>query len=184
MPIKLKASVCLEMGGNPITDDDCEVTKEFILNLATKLTLDGYGKAYLKGLYEMPPAVYDENAYIIQGKYISNNSSTETEEEKEAWYVLSHLEKDKPLPVYKRRDDVITEYELEHLATDITNKTEDAERDAEGKIPLKVFEDYAKMHNVPLDKVLVGQDWVDDVLSDEVIKAKEKAKKRVKILWD
>jgi len=184
MSIKLKASVCLEMGGNPITDEDCEVTKEFILNLATKLTLDGYGKAYLKGLYEMPPAVYDENAYIIQGKYISNNCSTETEEEKEAWHILSHLEKGKPLPVYKRKDNVITEYELDHLATDITLKTENAERDADGKFPLKVFEDYSKMHNVPLDKVLVAQDWVDEILSKEVLTAKEKAKKRVKIEWE
>jgi len=66
----------------------------------------------------------------------------------------------------------------------ITEKTRYAPRDKNGKIPLKVFEDYAKMHNVPLDKVLVCQDWVDDVLSDEVLKAIEKAKKRVKILWD
>jgi len=171
------------MGGNPITDDDCEITKDFILNLATKLTLDGYGQAYMKGLYDLHPSS-GENAFIIQGKYISNNCSTENEEEKEAWYILSHLEAGKPLPVYKRRDDVITEYELDHLATDITIKTESAERDDEGKIPLKAFEDYAKMHNVPLDKVLVAQDWVDEVLSQDALKAKEKAKKRVKMLWD
>jgi hypothetical protein len=184
MPIKLNASVCLDMGGNPVTDDDCEVTKDFILNLATKLTLSPYGKAYLKGLYEMPPAIYGENAYIIQGKYISNNCSTETKEEKNAWYILAHLEKDKPLPVYKPMDDEITEIECEHLMYDIETWTMDAERDAENKFSLKVFEDFAKMHDVSLDKVLVCQDWVDEVLAPEVIDAKEKAKKRIRIIED
>lgn len=183
MPIKLTAKICLEMGGKPITDEDCEVTKEFIANLSRRLTLDGYGQAYLKGLYELPENA-GENAFIVQGKYIALNCSTETEDEKVAWHILSNLEVDKPLPIYKQRDNVVTEIELDHLATDITNKTMDAERDADGKIPLKVFEDYAKMHNVPLDKVLVCQDWVDEILSKEVLDAREKAKKRVKILWE
>jgi len=182
MPIKLNAAVCEEMGGKPITEEDCEVTKEFVVKLANKLTLDGYGQAYLKGLYELPENAGEE-AFIIQGKYISNNCSTEMAREKTAWYILSHLEKGKSLPVYKRRDNVVTEIELEHLCTDITNKTVNAPR-VNGKIPLKVFEDYAEMHNVSLDKVLVCQDWVDEILTDEVIKAKEKAKKKVKILWE
>ena len=183
MPIKLKAGVCLDMGGQPITDDDCEITKDFIMNLATKITLNGYGQAYLKGLYGLP-ANMGENAFIIQGKYIANNCSTETKPEKEAWYILSHLEKGKPLPVYKERDDVITGIECEHLMNDIEKWTENEERDANNKFPLKVFEDYSKMHNVPLDKVLVCQDWIDDVLTQEVIEAKAKAKKRIKILED
>lgn len=183
MPIKLRIEACLEMGGNPIDDENCEITKDFIRNLATKITLDGYGKAYLGGLYDLPPNA-GEDAFITQGKYIALNCSTETQEEKEAWYILSALEKDKPLPVYRPNEDVLTEIELDHLATDITNKTERSERTEDGKIPLKVFEHYAQMHGLSLDKVLVSQDWVDDILTEEVIEAKKKAKKRVKILWE
>jgi len=182
MPIKLEAKICKDMGGIPITEEDCEVTKDFIANLANKLTLDGHGQAYLSGLYGLP-ANAGENAFIVQGKYISGNCSTETLEEKKAWHILTHLEQGKPLPEYVERKNIVTEYELERLCTDITNKTVDAPRDKNGKIPLKVFKDYAEMNNISLDKVLVCQDWLDEVLSDEVIKAKEKAKKKVKIEW-
>ncbi len=184
MPIKLDAKVCEKMGGEPITDDECRVTKEFIANLANKVTLTGHGQAYLQGLMSERIDDHDEQGIIFQGKYIASNCSTELPEEKEAWHILTHLHQGKPLPVYKEKENIVDEYELERLCTDITRKTENAPRNEEGKIPLKVFKDYAEMNDISLDKVLVCQDWVDEILSDEVIKAKEKAKKKVKIKWD
>lgn len=184
MPIELDAQICKKMGGIPLSEDECRVTKEFIAGLANKVTLTGHGHAYLQGLMSERIKNDDEQAIIYQGKYISGNCSTETRDEKEAWYILTHLQQGKPLPVYKEKDNVVDEYELERLCTDITRKTEYAPRDKDGKIPLSVFKDYSEMNDVPLDKVLVCQDWIDDILSDEVLKAKKKAEKRVKILWD
>lgn len=185
MPILLDAEGCRKLGGTPLGHNECQVTKEMIYSLASKLTLDSYGQAYLAALQDPRIPDDDESAILTQARYIANNvASNETEEQKQAWYQLSTMKLGKELPEFVVHEDKVSEYELEHYATSITDWTEDKERDAEGKIPLRVFQEYAEVHNVSLDKVLVCQDWVDDILSDEVIEAKRKAKERVKIVWD
>ena len=184
MPIIIDAEGCKKIGGIPLGDSQCQITKDMIHHFAHELTLTPYGKSYADALWSDRIPDDDERAILVQGRYISNNCSTETPEQNEAWYILSSLEMNKPLPVYRPQDKFITELELDHLATDITDWTAKEPRDADDKFPLKAFEDYAEMHGVALDKVLVAQDWVDESLSDETIERIKEAKKRVKIKWE
>lgn len=51
------------------------------------------------------------------------------------------------------------------------------------KLTMEDFVEYSRMRDIPVDKVLVAQPWSDDVLVDEVLKAKKEAEKRIKIDW-
>lgn len=184
MPIIIDAEGCKEIGGIPLGDNQCQVTKDMIHHFSHKLTLNPHGKSYEDALWSERIPDDDEKAILVQGRYISNNCSTETPEQNEAWFILSSLTIGKSLPEYRPQDKYITEFELDHLATNITDWTAKEPRDADDKFPLKAFEDYAEMHGVSVDKVLVAQDWVNEVLSDEVIQKIKEAKKRVKIKWD
>jgi len=176
MPIRLNAVVCVRMGGRPISPDECEITRDFIAHLANRLTLDEFGKSYLTGLYQIRDG---EDDYIVQGKYIANNALTETNEEKEAWFILSHLEKGKPLPKYNPRDNIISEIEYGHIYEQVERFTERKER-----VSLQDFKDFAEMKGYPLDVALVCNPWVDEHLTEDAKKAIHEAKKKIKIEWD
>lgn len=95
MPIKLKANVCSEMGGKPIGDEECEVTKDFILNLAKPLTSDGCGTEYINELISLPHDV-GEDVLINKGKHIATICN-----DGESGFILRNLENNSPLPVYQ-----------------------------------------------------------------------------------
>lgn len=123
MSIKLDPITCKEMEGIPVSDEDCKITKDFILNFVRKLSLDGFGLAYAHGLTRLRDE--DEDAIMVQGLYIALNCDTETEEQKEAQYILSHLRPNAPLPFYKPKQNVMTEIEMEHIQLTFQKWTED-----------------------------------------------------------
>jgi len=50
------------------------------------------------------------------------------------------------------------------------------------KLTMNDFIQFSNDSNISIDKVLIAQGWEDDMLADAVIKAKEEAKERIKII--
>jgi len=146
-------------------------------------------ETYVRALNESD-AMYGDKGTRTQALYIANNLQPKTDEQKLAVKQLMAIGYDKPMPLVYEPDpvDTMSELELERITDSLTDYMRDVRdmrvaRGGTSEFLLQDYKDFAEEYGYPLDKVLVANDWVKDVLSDDIVKAIEAAEERVKIDW-
>jgi hypothetical protein len=125
--------------------------------------------------------LYGEKGVRIQALYISSNLIAENDEQDRILDQLQALGYDKPYKGAEKSDEYdMTEIQLERLVDAFTEYSLDR-RDADGKVDMAIFEGFAKERGISLEKALVANDWVDDVLTPEASIAVKNAWEKVKV---
>ena len=182
-------------------------------NLTRKLIEDAEfdltppARAYLNNL-DKSEMEFGTEGVDIQIAYIQANLITDTKAQELVLQQLDDILKGRPLSTSLKEKDVntISEVELERIMMGFERFTEgkvselhqlrdkieygEIEETPElrsqmekMKLTIKDYIAYSKTRDIPVDKVLVASDWVEEVLADEVINAKKEASKRITIEW-
>ncbi len=175
-----------------MADDKCVATPDMVRRIIKDagFEINQYAEAYIKAL-DSSEAVYGCDGVQSQAAYIYGNLTAKTDEQKHAKQQLLDISRGQiPNIIYKPpAANRMTEIELEDISNAFESYTENRVSSFESQCPvgtlgLEEFENFAKRYNHPLDKVMVANPWVNKCLSDEVKREIDKAKERVKILWE
>ena len=143
--------------------------------------VDPYAQAYIDALDEAETLGGDQ-AVRTQALYIASNLVSGNEKQDEILDMLSAIGYNKP---YTKKPSVSVGLEMDEIQyerlIDSFEKYSENKFDSNNKIGLGVFKDFAAIRNIPVEKALVANDWVDDALTPEAAAAVRDAWNKVKI---
>ena len=185
---------------NSFSSEDLFSLKEDIKKLVAsgEFKVNPYARAYLDALdnaeaiddirYAEDAKVSDEvipredEAVRTQALYIASNLTSDNEKQDDILDMLIAIGYNKP---YTKKHSVSEGLEMDEIQyerlTDAFEVFSENRFDKNHKIGLNVFEDFAKSRNIPLEKALVANDWVEDALTPEASSAIKDAWNKVKI---
>jgi hypothetical protein len=163
---------------------ECHATKEMVRHIIASagFKLNDYAQSYINAL-EDSERIGGEHGIRVQALYIANNLDGVNDEQLLAMQQLNQIghEEDVTFALKKSPPDQITETELGRIGEAFENWSITQRK--EELFNLELYQEFAKERNIPLDKVLISNPWIEETLTPEALKAVKDAEKRIKIMW-
>lgn len=171
--------------GEVLFEGECQPKKEVVRRLIhrSEMELGPAAQAYYNALDDAERR-YGQKGLDAQIRYLYVNLAPLNKKQRLAKQNILNVVEEKPFVTELPPETLeMNELELSNICTSFERATERKVSRGE-KISMGDIDRFATSRGYPVEKVLVAQDWVNEVLEPEVIKRKKEAEEKVTIHWD